>query len=730
MRSTDAVKNALRTATTIRPLHYAAGGDVALAVDYGKPDDLGMYSHGAVAASRMPMAKGSPEQIKGYLTKQRVKPDEFKWSGYDEKLGSRQSVTREEVARHFHENKPAIKEHVLRSRMQYDDEDEQPKFEQYTLPGGTKYHEHLLTLPPKPVTELPTGYEVKNSGEVSAHNRIPGMAYTVMGPGGGSYGYGRTRAEAIRNAGMNSDDMTKDQYRSSHWEQPNVLAHLRLSDRVDPATKKKILHLEELQSDWAQEGRTKGFQHKYDPATVVPLAHNAPEASQPDHFWYFRVPGNVLQIPKSRYPTADAAKNYIVNEKKETMGVPQAPYVDSTSKWVDLGLKRALYEAAKGGHDKLVVTPGEEQAKRYDLSKHFKHIMAQPIGDKHAIMAEDHAGEQHHLGEMSDAELPDALGKEMAQKIIEAPHPGEGRAKVFQNADLKVGGEGMKAFYDKMLPQALQKLAKRHDPAAEVKLHGHTLPKGSSKNPWSVLGVDGNEVAGFANEASARNYRDHMGADLKIEHRGAPTTLHSLDITPTMRASILKGSPHFESGGAVPRAVRASGGAVNHQPIEAQKTAGNYAKEHVSFQGLPITIENKKGSVRSGKDADGKLWACRLPADYGYIKGTLGADGDHVDVFIGPHKDSKQVFIINQHDHKTRRFDEHKVVLGTTSEREARDLYCAAFSDGKGHERLGSLEPVSLDTFKQWLRRGKTAKPAKTSTLVDHALRLSAEMRS
>ena len=114
MNYSSAVKNALRTATTVRPLKLATGGDVpAPAVDYGKPDDLGMFSHGAVVASKMPLTKGTPQQIKGYLTKQGVKPDEFKWSGYDEKLGSKPQVTREEVAKHFYENKPKIATQVL-----------------------------------------------------------------------------------------------------------------------------------------------------------------------------------------------------------------------------------------------------------------------------------------------------------------------------------------------------------------------------------------------------------------------------------------------------------------------------------------------------------------------------------------------------------------------------------------------------------------------------------------
>lgn len=163
---------------------------------------------------------------------------------------------------------------------------------------------------------------------------------------------------------------------------------------------------------------------------------------------------------------------------------------------------------------------------------------------------------------------------------------------------------------------------------------------------------------------------------------------------------------------------------VNHHPTEAQKTAGNYAKEHVSFQGIPITIENKLGSVRTGRGADGKPWSCKLPADYGYIRRTLGADGDHVDAYLGPDKRSNLAVVVNQHELRSDRFDEHKCLLGFHSEQDALDCYVKAFSDGKGADRIGSVESMSIDSFKSWLKSGMTHKPARAKSIVDQALRL------
>ena len=114
-----------------------------------------------------------------------------------------------------------------------------------------------------------------------------------------------------------------------------------------------------------------------------------------------------------------------------------------------------------------------------------------------------------------------------------------------------------------------------------------------------------------------------------------------------------------------------------------------------------------------------------MPADYGYIKRTEGADGDHLDVFIGPDKGSQMVFVVNQNDHRTGQFDEHKAMLGYSSERAAVADYLKAFNDGKGADRIRSVEPMSLDAFKHWLKRGRTKTPAKSKSIVEHALALT-----
>lgn len=150
---------------------------------------------------------------------------------------------------------------------------------------------------------------------------------------------------------------------------------------------------------------------------------------------------------------------------------------------------------------------------------------------------------------------------------------------------------------------------------------------------------------------------------------------------------------------------------VNTEPTDAQKEAGNYKKGHVSIQGLNITIENPQGSQRTGKEKSGEQWSVDMPAHYGYIKRTEGADSEQVDVYVGDSLSSENVFIVDQIDPETEKFDEHKVLIGYDSPQQAMDVYTAAFSDGKGMDRAGALQQLSMADFKKWLKSSNNKKP-------------------
>ncbi|MFM5032335.1 LPD38 domain-containing protein [Aeromonas media] len=162
------------------------------------------------------------------------------------------------------------------------------------------------------------------------------------------------------------------------------------------------------------------------------------------------------------------------------------------------------------------------------------------------------------------------------------------------------------------------------------------------------------------------------------------------------------------AGSAPARIIEEARAEVAQEPTEAQKEAGNYKKGHLTLQGLDIALENPKGSTRSGIDQDGKAWQSTMAHDYGYIKRTQGADGDHVDVFIGDKPDSETVYVVDQVDPKTSKFDEHKVMMGFADEQAARAGYLGNYEEGwKG---LGAIKAMPVEDFKRWVKEGDTTK--------------------
>jgi hypothetical protein len=147
-------------------------------------------------------------------------------------------------------------------------------------------------------------------------------------------------------------------------------------------------------------------------------------------------------------------------------------------------------------------------------------------------------------------------------------------------------------------------------------------------------------------------------------------------------------------------------------PTPGQRHVGNYPKGHVNLHGLSVTIENAKGSIRTGKDGKNKPWRSVLPAHYGYVRGTgPAADGMALDVYLGPDPESTTVFVVDQLDADTGAFDEHKAMVGWANMHDALNAYRAAFSDGRGDDRIGAVHRVSVEGFKAWLRGGDQTAP-------------------
>ena len=150
--------------------------------------------------------------------------------------------------------------------------------------------------------------------------------------------------------------------------------------------------------------------------------------------------------------------------------------------------------------------------------------------------------------------------------------------------------------------------------------------------------------------------------------------------------------------------ITAEAAETNTEPTEKQKEAGNYKKGHVYVKGMKISIEQPKGSIRKGTDGKGKEWKTKMSNHYGYFSRTVGKDGDHVDVFLGPEIDDfDKVFVVDQK--VNGKFDESKVMLGFKDIESAKQAYLNNYSkDWKGFWKITG---VPLEIFKVWLYRGR-----------------------
>lgn len=144
---------------------------------------------------------------------------------------------------------------------------------------------------------------------------------------------------------------------------------------------------------------------------------------------------------------------------------------------------------------------------------------------------------------------------------------------------------------------------------------------------------------------------------------------------------------------------------TNQNPTDGQKEAGNYKKGHVRIGQFDITVENPKGSVRRGTDQNGKPWETTMHNTYGYIRGTEGVDGDHIDVFLTDDIDGwngRRVYVVDQYN-EDGTFDEHKVMLGFNDEDDAREAYFSNYSEDWADNRKIVMTSTNLDDFEKWI---------------------------
>jgi hypothetical protein len=507
----------------------------------GKRSELGLYSElekKIEAGSNKAPAASWKAYING-LTQKGVKPEEIESSGVKDWLDLQKgAVTKESLLNYLQQGGVKVEEVVLgrspdaviadrnaayeafeRNEISIEERNrlidaagvKDTKYGQYALPGGTNYREVLLTLPVDRVDQSDSSYELNREASAA------GLA--ALGFNGGEFAPERVKVD-------------KPKYRSTHWDQPNVLAHIRVNDRTD-ADGKRVLFVEEIQSDWGQEGKKKGF--ATGALKAAEDAYMAEIDRLAEKYGVRKDATNKASAIRMAADKADLVRLIELNDKivSEKAAVPSAPFVTKTEGWLNLALKRIMVMAAEGGYDKVAFVNGTQSAERYDLSKQIERITAyKETGGTYRISATDINGDTLPAQRAKDAtELEGIVGKELAQKIADQ----KGVVESYSGLDLKVGGEGMKTFYNTIVPTALKKL----------------LPKVGG-GQMGVVKVDGIVRASTGNMEAGDFYDRQKNPDFKM------LAQPGFDVTPAMREKVqTTGLPMFSKAGERSEQVQA-----------------------------------------------------------------------------------------------------------------------------------------------------------------------------
>jgi hypothetical protein len=290
-------------------------------------------------------------------------------------------------------------------------------------------------------------------------------------------------------------DLKQKGYMSSHWDAPNVLAHLRVEDRSTTAGD-PVLFVNEVQSDWGQEAREKGIKQPftmdellsqrvaaarklrdkvrplnlYDPARDnIENIINRDSANNAELKTLLATkgvtsPDTVSEVITLATEYRDAKAAVAARSGKPDGTISDAPFIGDTESWVTLALKRAVIMAVDGNYDKLAFVNGEQAADMFNLSKRVGEILYNEGAGLYSLTIYSPDGDLIHRENNASAdEVANLVGKDLANKIVngEGTYDDNYGARVLSGLDLKVGGEGMVGFYDGIVPNILRKLAKK-----------------------------------------------------------------------------------------------------------------------------------------------------------------------------------------------------------------------------------------------------------------------------
>lgn len=547
-----------------------------------KPTEPKFYSQlQRTIEQKMPNA-ASPQQIMGIVKGGQVKQDELEWSGLEEFLADKPKASKQEVLDFLKANEVEVQEVVkgkdlskeenarrktlldkyendvltrneeielnaLQQRFGERSAGTDTKFSQYTLPGGHNYREHLLTLPEKQIDEL-------TEQEASELSRL-----SVKRDRGTATEQELDRLRRIRQKMDAGDKRGRENFRSSHFDEPNILAHTRTTDRTGP-NGEKILFVEEVQSDYGIELRKRAKRK----AKEEGLKENTPEFSK----------------------RLSALMNDPVS-----LELPNFPF---KGKQYELAMKKMLMQAVTDGYDQLSWITGEETAKRYDLSKQVDEVQWSP--EFGSIRVKERGKEAWTFlkeGGVTEENLADYIGKDPAQKLIQSPQ--DGTWKSLSGTDLSIGGEWAKSLYDKMIPQFLKKFTKKWGGTVETSHLGTSTAKNKDffvdedtrNGTFQVISERTGEVAGdFDTRQEAEGFIAHQEGSQKTQ-----VPVHTLTITPAMRDSLgQEGVALFEKEAldepriseAKERPVQFAEGGQRDRPADRRPEPGRPVRGHAT----------------------------------------------------------------------------------------------------------------------------------------------------
>ena len=582
---------------------------------YPSVSDSGFYSAAEEAALNLNRKSGSGEGFLNDLYKTpNVKKEEIETIGLDTFLKDKPNVTKQEIEDFVFDNKINVQEVQLRdivdrekavieqsavdyaqgfiTRDEYNDilrsSGKPTKYNKYTLPGGENYRELLLTLPTKtPLDSKTYGVGYTEGSVVRFNTRAEAEAYNQQMYKGKANIFEQDRVGDLSSYNNQAD------YTSSHWSEPNVLAHIRMNDRVDVDGKKMSL-IEEIQSDWHQAGREKGYntpekraaeQKKLDDLVLerqelLERQKQLEELASPYTSQGKDAPTNILDEwnkVSNKLNRLQIEQNNRLGRTFDDTGVPDAPMKDT---WYQLAIRKAIKNAIDNGAERVGITTGKTQADRYKKSNYVNKINVSRtnyndstynsliinVDNRFKVYVDpttkkvfDFYGNSGVVDPSYyyDKHIDEIFGKDLSNKILNVKE-----TETFEGVDLDIGdSKGMKKYYDEIYPKYLDKFAKKY--GSRVKEGKINLHK---------------DLEGFMPRK-----------DMKTE------TVRYIDITPEMKKEVMeRGQLLFAEGGLVP--VTSNEGLA---PFGVR-----HSGDSVKGKGWLGAIPNKQGDISTELSAE------------------------------------------------------------------------------------------------------------------------------